>query len=193
MFNRKRVARAIDAYFEKHPKVLVVLVWAAGGFMLGWTMCLVIFGGARAGGASFGVSLLWGVGGAVIFGSVAFLKVRKSTNRLWSGREPDTIEYRIDAAAASVAQARQTFVDVEEELTARKKVLEQIAADASRYQALAGLSKDQADAIDNLIDSKFRRQGRVAWWQLLASVLAAFVLGTFAPDIVLWVRSWWGG
>lgn len=69
-------------------------------------------------------------------------------------------------------------------LSARLKALEELESKVKTQEALAELTKDQSDAIDNILDNKFRRSSRISLWQQLAFMFGGVILGFFASYVL---------
>jgi hypothetical protein len=67
--------------------------------------------------------------------------------------------------------------DLEDELNTRTKVLEQLHADADRYERLVSLNVEQAKAIEDMVGRQFERQLRITWWQWWGSIALAIIFG----------------
>jgi hypothetical protein len=124
------------------------------------------------------------VGGAtalLALSGVAFTYFRNQRAYLQYQRrrsaEERTFRSRIADVRRHMTHARELMVELEDELATRSKALEQLQADAKRYERLATLNSKQAKAIEDLVGRQFQRQGRTATWQWWASIVLAIVFG----------------
>lgn len=74
---------------------------------------------------------------------------------------------------------------IEDDLTTRTKVLQQLEDDAERYEKLTTFNAEQAKAIDDLVGRQLKRQSKVMWWQWIGSLVLAIIFGF----IVNWLSA----
>lgn len=84
---------------------------------------------------------------------------------------------RIVEARMHMDATGQLLRELEDELSTRTKILEQLQADAERYEQLASLNAEQAKAINDMVGQQFKRQSRATWWQWWGSIVLAAILG----------------
>ncbi|MCA1708343.1 MAG: hypothetical protein LC808_35735 [Actinobacteria bacterium] len=75
--------------------------------------------------------------------------------------------------------------ELEDELSTRTTVLEQLQDKAERYERLASLNSEQAKAIENMVGQQFKRQARSTWWQWWGAIVLVGILGF----IVNWLST----
>jgi phage gpG-like protein len=74
---------------------------------------------------------------------------------------------------------------LEHELDTRIRILEQLQADAKRYEHLASLNAEQAEAIERTVAQQFKTQSRTVWWQWWAAIIIAIISGF----IINWISA----
>lgn len=84
---------------------------------------------------------------------------------------------RIDRVRRHLADTGLLLSELQDDLATRTRVLEQLQADSERYERLASLNKEQAEAIQDLIGRQFTRQQRTSLWQQGLFLAPAFLLG----------------
>lgn len=104
------------------------------------------------------------------------------------------IRNRIDRARQNVDATGQLLLELEHDLSTRTKVLEQIQADAERYERLVSVNIEQAKAIENMISRQFGRQAlsaRWQWWGLIVLVIIfGFIVNWLSAPLLDWlIRS----
>ncbi len=86
--------------------------------------------------------------------------------------------------------ARELMNELEDELAVRSATLQRLQADAQRYERLATLNAEQAEAVEELVGRQFRRQGRIAAMQWWLSVVLAIVIGFLINWLSAPVWNW---
>lgn len=103
---------------------------------------------------------------------------------------PPRAKDRITEVRRHLDATRRVLQELEDDLNDRTKLLERVQADAERYEQLATLNREQARAIENMVDRQFSRQARMAWWQWILSLVAAFILGLMVNWLSGPIGSW---
>jgi hypothetical protein len=92
---------------------------------------------------------------------------------------------RIKEVVRHLEATRGLLSALEDDLTTRTKVLQQLKDDAERYEKLTTLNAEQAKAIDDLVGRQLKRQSKVMWWQWIGSLVLAITFGF----IVNWLST----
>lgn len=136
--------------------------------------------------ATFVLILVSAIGLIVL--AFGLLAARRHTRSLQAPER--SFRERIADVRQHMTQARELMTELEDELTTRSEALEQLQSDAERYEQLATMSTEQAQAIEDLVGRQFQRQARtsaVQWW---LSVVLAIVFGFLVNWLSTPVWNW---
>ena len=80
-------------------------------------------------------------------------------------RVEETTEHRISKLTKALTDASRAISEMESEIKTRSSVVEKLRADAEFYERLAGLKKDELEAVGQVLRGELRREGRHALWR----------------------------
>lgn len=97
---------------------------------------------------------------------------------------------RIVQVRNHLAATARLLSELQDDLATRTRVLEKLQSDAERYERLASLNREQANAIQELIGRQFAGQRKASAWQQVMFLVPAFLLGLIVNWLSAPVLSW---
>ena len=117
---------------------------------------------------------------ALVFATSVFIQ---RVQRLDDGRRtpPITLEARIEELAGALTKASRTITEIETEIMQRRSLADRLRQDAATAEALAQASRQQVEAVAQVLRAEIERdKDRGFWWDLaknLAFTLLGWALG----------------
>lgn len=141
---------------------------------------------ATAGPARWSQLVAAGVGIATSL--IGMIISARSSLRLATGQM--TYPDKITEIKGHLTSTSMLLRALQDDLVTRTAMLEQLEADADRYEKLASLNAEQAEAVEDLVGRQFKRQGRSAaiyWWAaLVLAFLSGIVVNAITPTVLSW-------
>jgi methyl-accepting chemotaxis protein len=108
---------------------------------------------------------------------VTWTTIRQARSRTKEVAPEQTVEERLDELSKSMRRHAQLVTQISAELEARALNAKQLQQDAKAAEALAGIHKEQADAIRQLMDSELACSERRIRRDALIVGISSFIAG----------------
>lgn len=88
-----------------------------------------------------------------------------------------TLEDRIDKLTDALKESSHLVSEVENEINARKNLVQELQEDAEKYQKLISMNKEQVEAVAQLLQGELQKEGKKSFWKGVLANFIFFVLG----------------
>jgi TolA-binding protein len=92
-------------------------------------------------------------------------------------RKPENLESRINKLAAALKESSRLVGEVEDEISKRQSLVNELQQDAERYQRLVSINREQVEAVAQLLQGELRKEGRKSFWGGVAVNFVFFSFG----------------
>lgn len=109
------------------------------------------------------------------------------------GTTGPTLETRVLELTKSLGEASSAISSIENEVTARQKMVAQLKADASQYQALKDLNSAQVDAISQALRLQIKEEADYGYWSdiiknFIFAVIGA-IIGAMLGEVLAFIKK----
>lgn len=98
--------------------------------------------------------------------------------------EPRTLDERIDDLAGSLRQASATVIAIEREISTRRSLAAELAAEAATHEKILATRREDAEAIAQLLRTELQESSRRARRDQVILGFVFFVLGSAVTVVV---------
>lgn len=102
---------------------------------------------------------------------------------LFASRTP--LEGRIADLSGQLDQAARVIGEAEQEIEARRELVQQLADDQARYEELSQLNQAEVEAVAQTLQGELTRAGRRSFWEQVAVNAVFLVLGILLDRFLL--------
>jgi len=87
---------------------------------------------------------------------------------VWDQPPPSSLEERIVQLSNQLDRSARIIGEAEQEMAARRDLVEQLAADQQRYEELTSLQEEEVEAVAQTLQRELDRAGRRSFWEQVA-------------------------
>jgi len=120
--------------------------------------------------------------GIAAFASLAYQIIHLFIKTYHKGRQKtkEDIAIKIQTISTSLKRSANELADLQEELKERIAFVEKLNEQAKKSEDIASLNKEQVAAINDILSSNLKKEGRKSFWQGVLVNFVFFVLGAVA-------------
>jgi hypothetical protein len=105
-------------------------------------------------------------------------------------RQPETFEERIATLTNSLNNAANQVSEIEQEITRRKQLAEQLQAQADQARKISTMNADQVNAVAQALRGELHDETKSEFWNsTLTNIFFAF-LGAVFGEVFRYIRGW---
>ena len=117
---------------------------------------------------------------SVAFEIVAkYIKTRKDRQK-----DSQDIAEKIKSISASLSKSAIELVNMQEQLKERIAFVEDLTIQAKRAEEIASLNKGQLNAVNEILSTNLKKEGRRSLWQGIVINFIFFILGAAASYLI---------